>query len=88
MTHLLALALLIGIVDSANPSTIAPALYFAAGKDADTSLAGFIAGVFFTNLAAGVLLALGPGQALMAVVPRPGARSGSPAAGSRATCRS
>ena len=72
MTHLLALVLVIGIVDSANPATIAPALYFAGGKDAHTSLVGFIVGVFVTNLTAGVLLALGPGQALMAVVPRPG----------------
>lgn len=72
MTHLLALVLVIGFVDSANPATIAPALYFAAGKDAQTGLAGFIAGVFLTNLATGVLLALGPGQAVMAVAPRPG----------------
>ncbi len=72
MTHLLALVLVIGIVDSANPSTIAPALYFAAGKEAHTSLVGFIVGVFVTNLAAGALLAIGPGQALMAIVPRPG----------------
>jgi hypothetical protein len=72
VAHLVTLVLLIGIVDSANPATIAPALYFAAGKDAHTSLAGFILGVFATNLAAGALLALGPGQALMAVVPRPG----------------
>jgi cytochrome c biogenesis protein CcdA len=72
VTHLLALVLLIGIVDAANPATIAPALYFASGKEAETSLVGFIAGVFFTNLLAGVLLAIGPGQALMAIAPRPG----------------
>jgi cytochrome c biogenesis protein CcdA len=72
VTHLVALVLLIGIVDSANPATIAPALYFASGNEAETSLVGFIAGVFFTNLLAGVLLAIGPGQALMAVAPRPG----------------
>ena len=72
MTHLLALVLVIGIVDSANPSTIAPALYLAAGEDAHTSLVGFIAGVFLTSLAAGVLFVVGPGQALMAIVPHPG----------------
>jgi cytochrome c biogenesis protein CcdA len=75
VTHLLALVLLIGIVDSANPSTIAPALYFAAGEDAHTSLVGFIAGVFLTSLAAGALFVVGPGQALMAIVPHPGDES-------------
>ena len=72
MEHLLALVIGVGIVDAANPSTIAPALYLAAGKDARRGLAGFIVGVFVTNLAAGVLLALGPGQAVMSAVPRPG----------------
>ncbi len=72
MEHLLAIVIGVGIVDAANPSTIAPALYLAAGKDARRGLAGFIVGVFVTNLAAGVLLALGPGQAIMAAVPRPG----------------
>jgi cytochrome c biogenesis protein CcdA len=72
VAHLLAIVLLVGAVDSANPATIAPALYFAAGKQARTTLAGFIAGVFATNLVAGVVLTLGPGRALMALVPRPG----------------
>jgi hypothetical protein len=72
VNHLLALVIAIGLVDALNPSTIAPALYFAAGKDAQTSLLGFIAGVFFTSLAAGLLFAIGPGKALMAIVPKPG----------------
>ncbi len=72
MVHLLVIVIVVGLVDSANPSTIVPALYFAAGKDAHTSLLGFIAGVFATNLVAGVAIALGPGRALMSVVPRPG----------------
>jgi cytochrome c biogenesis protein CcdA len=72
MFHLLALVLLIGIVDSANPSTVAPALYLAAGDMAIRSLSGFIAGVFLVNLAGGILLALGPGQAILALVPHPG----------------
>lgn len=75
MTHLLALVLLVGIVDSLNPSTIAPALYLAAGEEAESSLAGFIAGAFAVNLGAGILIALGPGQALLAVIPRPGAHA-------------
>ena len=72
MVHLLVIVIVVGLVDSANPSTIAPALYFATGKEARTSLFGFIAGVFATNLVAGVLLVVGPGHALMSAVPRPG----------------
>jgi len=72
MLHLLALVLLIGIVDSANPATVAPALYLAAGLGAIRSLLGFIAGVFLVNLAGGILLAVGPGQAILALVPNPG----------------
>jgi hypothetical protein len=72
MSHLLAIVVGVGIVDSLNPSTIAPALYLAGGGRAVRSLAGFAAGVFGTNLGAGVLIALGPGQAIMAELPRPG----------------
>jgi cytochrome c biogenesis protein CcdA len=72
MGHLLAIAIVIGLADSANPSTIAPALYLATGRNAETSLAGFIAGVYATNLVAGVALGLGPGQAVLAVLPQPG----------------
>jgi len=70
--HLLAIVIGVGLVDSANPSTIVPGLYIAAGNHAVKGLAGFIAGVFVTNLVAGVLIALGPGEAIMAAVPHPG----------------
>jgi cytochrome c biogenesis protein CcdA len=70
--HLAALALLIGLADSVNPSTIAPALYFATGSNAVRTLTGFTAGAFFTNLAAGVAIALGPGRLLTRVVSKPG----------------
>ena len=72
MLHLLAIVVGIGIVDSLNPSTIAPALYLAAGKAAHRGLAGFIVGVFAANLVLGLLLVLGPGQAIMSRVPHPG----------------
>jgi hypothetical protein len=70
--HLLAIVIGIGLVDSANPSTIAPALYLATGKDPHRGLGGFIAGVFATNLLFGLLIALGPGEAIVAAVPKPG----------------
>jgi cytochrome c biogenesis protein CcdA len=70
--HLLAVVIGIGLVDSLNPTTIAPAFYLATGPGGAKSLAGFVSGVFLTNLAAGLLIALGPGQWLMSFVPHPG----------------
>src|SRR5689334_19451946 len=72
MNHLLAVVIGVGLVDSANPSTIVPALYLAAGRHAVKSLAGFTAGIFTANLVAGVIVALGPGKAIMAALPHPG----------------
>jgi cytochrome c biogenesis protein CcdA len=72
MSHLLAVVLLIALADSLNPSTIAPALYFAAGKAALRTLLGFIAGVFLVSFAGGLVILLGPGQALLALIPHPG----------------
>jgi cytochrome c biogenesis protein CcdA len=73
--HLLAVVIGVGLVDSMNPATIAPAFYLAAGPGGAKSLAGFIGGVFVANLAAGLLIALGPGQFLMSFVPHPDAHS-------------
>jgi cytochrome c biogenesis protein CcdA len=71
LAHLLAIVIGVGLADSLNPSTIAPALYLATGRDHARSLAGFIAGVFFVNFGLGVLLALGPGRVVMDHVPHP-----------------
>src|SRR5580700_11415677 len=72
MVHLFVLVVVIGVIDSLNPATVAPALYLAGGYSPNKGLLGFIAGVFAVNLAAGVLLALGPGQAILALSPHPG----------------
>ena len=72
MFRLVGLVVSIGLADSLNPTTIAPALYLAAGKAAHRGLAGFIVGVFAANLVLGLLLVLGPGQAIMSRVPHPG----------------
>jgi cytochrome c biogenesis protein CcdA len=68
---LLALALSVGFVDSINPSTVGPALYLATGKNAGRSVALFIVGVLTVNIVGGIAIALGPGQALLALLPRP-----------------
>src|SRR5260221_11552125 len=68
MIALAVLVLSIGLADAVNPSTVAPALYLALGRDAVGNLARFTAGVFFVYLLGGVGLTLGPGSAL----PHPG----------------
>ncbi|TML67176.1 MAG: hypothetical protein E6G13_12180 [Actinobacteria bacterium] len=74
---MLALAVLvagIGLADSINPSTIGPALYLATRERAVARLLAFTAGALVVSLAAGLILTLGPGQALLRLVPRPGPR--------------
>jgi cytochrome c biogenesis protein CcdA len=75
MRALIVLALSIGIVDSISPSTVAPALYLATARDAQRQLAVYTLGVFAVTLSAGLALALGPGQLLLAAVPHPGPRA-------------
>ena len=69
---LLVLVVTVGLVDSLSPATILPALYFALGPHPSRGVGGFVLGFLGTNLVAGVVLTLGPGQALLAALPRPG----------------
>jgi cytochrome c biogenesis protein CcdA len=73
MLRLIGLAVSIGLADSMNPSTIAPGLYLAMGKRARAGVIQFTLGVLVVNFAGGAVIALGPGQALLALVPKPGA---------------
>ena len=73
MTRLLGIVISIGLADSMNPSTIGPALYLAAGERPRRSVLEFTAAVFVVNLLGGALLLLGPGRAILALVPHPGA---------------
>ncbi len=73
MLRLIGLAISIGIADSVNPSTIAPGLYLAMGRHAKAGLIQFTLAVFAVNLVGGAAIALGPGQALLALVPKPDA---------------
>jgi cytochrome c biogenesis protein CcdA len=72
MLRLIGLVLSISLADSMNPSTIAPGLYLASGERPRADLIQFTLAVFAVNLAGGAVIALGPGQALLALVPRPG----------------
>lgn len=72
MLRLIGLAVSIGLADSINPSTIAPALYLAGGKRARERVLEFTVAVFVVSLAGGIAIALGPGQLLLSALPRPG----------------
>jgi cytochrome c biogenesis protein CcdA len=65
------IAISIGLADSLNPSTIAPALYLAAGERARERVTQFTLAVFAVYLIGGVLIALGPGELLHSLVPHP-----------------
>jgi cytochrome c biogenesis protein CcdA len=69
MLRLLVLMVTIGLADSINPSTIAPALYLAAGPRPRTQVTEFTLGVFLVYLAGGAVIALGGGQLLRNFVP-------------------
>ena len=73
MLSLIGVVVSIGLADSMNPSTIAPGLYLAMGQRARSDLIQFTLGVFVVNFLGGAIVALGPGQALLALVPKPSA---------------
>jgi cytochrome c biogenesis protein CcdA len=69
MLRLLGLVISIGLADSLNPSTIAPALYVATGERARTRVIEFTLAVFLVYLAGGALIALGPGELIRTAWP-------------------
>jgi cytochrome c biogenesis protein CcdA len=71
MLRLFGIVVSIGLADSMNPSTIAPGLYLALGERARSSLVQFTLAVFAVNLLAGAVIALGPGQVILHLVPHP-----------------
>jgi cytochrome c biogenesis protein CcdA len=73
MLRLLGLVLSISLADSLNPGTIGPALYLAAGECPRRDVLQFAMGTFVVFLLGGLVLTLGPGHAILALVPRPNA---------------
>jgi len=73
MLRLIGLAVSIGIADSLNPSTIGPALYLASGERPRRRVTEFTVAVFAVYMLGGVLIALGPGQLILSLVPKPDA---------------
>ncbi len=76
MIRLLGLVISIGIADSLNPTTIAPCLYLASGRHPRRQVAEFTLAVFGVYLLGGLVIALGPGQLLLSLVPHPGRHLG------------
>jgi cytochrome c biogenesis protein CcdA len=72
MLRLIGIVVSIGLADSLNPTTIAPALYMAEGKRAVARVVQFTVGVFAVYLIGGVLVLLGPGELIIDAVSRPG----------------
>ncbi|WP_249010462.1 GAP family protein [Conexibacter sp. DBS9H8] len=71
MLRLIGIVMSIGLADSVNPSTLAPALYLAAGEHAKVRVLEFTLGVFGASLLGGLIVALGPGELLIHLVPHP-----------------
>jgi cytochrome c biogenesis protein CcdA len=71
MLRLIGIVASIGLADSLNPTTIAPALYLAATDHPKARVGQFTAGVFAVYFLGGTLIALGPGELLLALVPKP-----------------
>jgi cytochrome c biogenesis protein CcdA len=69
--QLVILVVSIGLADSLNPGTIAPALFLATTARPRRQVTAFAAGVFAVNMVGGALIALGPGQLLLSVLPHP-----------------
>lgn len=71
MLRLIGIAISIGLADSLNPTTIAPALYLASGEHARTRVLEFTLAVFGVYLIGGLIIALGPGGLLLSLIPHP-----------------
>jgi cytochrome c biogenesis protein CcdA len=71
MLRLAFVAISVGIADSVNPSTAGPALFLATTRKGLVRVAQFTLGVFSVNLIAGLVLTIGPGRLLLALVPHP-----------------
>jgi cytochrome c biogenesis protein CcdA len=71
MLRVLLVAISVGLADSINPSTVGPAIYLATGRRPIPAVSLFTLGVFGVNLVGGILLAVGPGRLLLALIPHP-----------------
>ncbi len=71
MLRLIGIMVSIGLADSLNPSTVAPALFLASGDEPRQHVRRFTVGVFLVYLIGGMVIALGPGELILHLVPKP-----------------
>jgi cytochrome c biogenesis protein CcdA len=71
MWRLVGVVVSVGLADSLNPSTVGPALYLATVRQRVLRVTQFTIGVFTVDLAAGLVLTIGPGRLLIGLVPHP-----------------
>ncbi len=71
MLRLIGIVITIGLADSLNPTTVAPALYLASAEQARERVLEYTIAVFSVYLVGGLVIALGPGQLLLSLLPHP-----------------
>ncbi len=71
MLRLVGIVISIGLADSLNPSTIAPALYLATGERGRERVAEFTFAVFAVYFLGGAAIAVGAGQLIRSLLPHP-----------------
>lgn len=72
MLRLIGVVISFGLADSLNPTTIAPALYLAAGERPVGRVFEFTLGVFAVYFLGGAAIAVGAGQLIRPLIPHPG----------------
>jgi cytochrome c biogenesis protein CcdA len=75
MLRLIGIVAAIGLADSLNPSTIAPGMLLASSADGLRELLRFTLGTFAVYFIGGILIALGPGQLALSLLPSPDAHT-------------
>jgi cytochrome c biogenesis protein CcdA len=71
LLHTAIVVLLIGLGDSLSPTILGGAMYLATVSHPRRAIAEFMIGVLAVNVLAGLLIVLGPGELLLAIVPKP-----------------
>jgi cytochrome c biogenesis protein CcdA len=71
MLRLIGIVVSIGLADSLNPSTIAPALYIATGERGRERVAEFTLAVFAVYFLGGAAIAVGAGELVRDLLPHP-----------------
>jgi cytochrome c biogenesis protein CcdA len=71
--RLIGIVISVGLADSLNPTTVAPALYLATAPNPRRTVAQFTTGVFVVYFLGGALIAFGPGELILSAVPKPDA---------------